>query len=53
MLFFFLAVVDPPKLEVMEYVADAQATSGQEKSKEKDQEKDKRDEKPPITVTMK
>lgn len=45
-------LVEPPKLEYMEYVADPPVTSGQEKNKDKDQEKDKRDEKPPINVTM-
>ena len=46
-----LTVVEPPKIEFLQYVADPPVTSGQEKSKE--HEKDKRDEKPPINVCLK
>ena len=53
MLLLLLTVVEPPKIEFLDYVADVPVTSGQEKSKDKDQEKDKRDEKPPITVSIK
>ncbi|XP_076471595.1 dynein axonemal intermediate chain 7-like isoform X4 [Babylonia areolata] len=45
-------MVEPPKLDYMDYVADPPVASGQEKGKEKEQEKDKRDEKPPIHITI-
>lgn len=44
-------LVEPPKIEFMDYVADPPVASGQEKTKDKE-EKDKKDEKPPIIVTM-
>ena len=53
LLLSLLTVVEPPKVEFLDYVADAPVTSGQEKSKDKDHEKDKRDEKPPITACLK
>ena len=42
-----LPVVDPPAIQEMEYTADPPSNPD-----EKDKNKDKKDEKPPITITM-
>lgn len=45
-------LVEPPKIEFIDYVADPPVVSGQEKTKDNKEEKDKRDERPAINVSL-